>query len=143
MDTGRGRGAVPGDGSVSADLDRAMEALAFEHYRALVDHLPDHDPARQALDYALNVWTANGDAPSVRVGPRSSWGASVRRWTPPSQAGGVDFFIIFFSDLYPGDPGFDDLPEEMVCLHCLIDEGDEQLAEGLDLAPVRRIRRRA
>jgi hypothetical protein len=31
-------------------------------------------------------------------------------------------------------PGFDDLPEQLVCLHCLMEEGDEQLTEGLDLA---------
>ena len=44
------------------------------------------------------------------------------------------FFMVYFSDLFPGDPGFDDLPELAVCLHCLIEDGDEQLGEGLDMA---------
>jgi hypothetical protein len=55
-------------------------------------------------------------------------------WTPRSEPGGVDFFIIFFADLLPDDPGFDDLPSELVCLHCLIEDGDAELAEGLELA---------
>lgn len=51
------------------------------------------------------------------------------------KAGEVDFFVIFFADLLPGDEGFDDLPEELVCLHCLVeDHGDEQLGRGLDMA---------
>jgi hypothetical protein len=42
--------------------------------------------------------------------------------------------VIFSSDLYPSDPGFDDLPSELVCLHCLLEDGDEHLGRGLDLA---------
>jgi hypothetical protein len=50
------------------------------------------------------------------------------------KAGAVDFFVVFFADLFPGDPGFDDLPEQLVCFQCLLEEGDAQLARGLDLA---------
>lgn len=31
-------------------------------------------------------------------------------------------------------PGFDELPAVSVCLGCLIDDGDAQLARGLELA---------
>jgi hypothetical protein len=51
-------------------------------------------------------------------------------WEDP-KPGEVGFFIVFFSDLFPGDPGFEDLPREVVCAGCLIeDEADSQLAEG-------------
>ena len=54
-------------------------------------------------------------------------------WAPPSAP--VDSgYIIFFADLFPGDPGFDDLPRQPVCLACLVEGGDEQLGRGLDLA---------
>ena len=43
-------------------------------------------------------------------------------------------FVVIFSDLFPGDPGFDDVPFEPVCLHCLIEQGGGQLARGLHLA---------
>lgn len=49
-------------------------------------------------------------------------------------AGAFSGYIVIFADLFPGDPGFDELPSEPVCLHCLIQDGDEQLARGLDLA---------
>jgi hypothetical protein len=50
------------------------------------------------------------------------------------KAGDVDFFIVIFADLFPGDAGFDELPEEMVCLHCFLEDGDKQIGEGLDMA---------
>jgi hypothetical protein len=50
------------------------------------------------------------------------------------KAGKVDFYIVYFADLLPGDPGFEDLPQELACLHCLLEESDEQLAAGLDMA---------
>ena len=50
------------------------------------------------------------------------------------KAGAVDLFIVYFADLFPGDEGFDDLPEEIVCLHCFLQDCDEQLGRGLDLA---------
>jgi hypothetical protein len=50
---------------------------------------------------------------------------------------GSGLYIVFFSDLFPGDPGFDDMPERVFCAHCFMeDEGDEQLGEGLDLAKI-------
>jgi hypothetical protein len=54
-------------------------------------------------------------------------------WEPPGP-GEKPFYIIFMADLFPDDEGFDDLPQEMACLHCLIGDGDEQLGRGLDLA---------
>lgn len=54
-------------------------------------------------------------------------------WAPPVAP--VDSgYIVIFADLFPGDPGFDDLPRRPVCLHCLLEGGDEQLGRGLDLA---------
>ena len=43
-------------------------------------------------------------------------------------------YIVFYADLSPDDPGFDELPAEPVCLHCLLQDGDGQLGRGLDLA---------
>jgi hypothetical protein len=37
-------------------------------------------------------------------------------------------------DPFPGDPGFDDLPHQALCLHCLLEDADEQIGEGLDMA---------
>ena len=81
-----------------------------------------------------------------RTSEPSSWSRRRDRWEQAAGdeyflgaavgTGGVDFFLIYFSDLYPGDPGFDDLPSEMVCLHCLLEDGDEQLGQGLDLAKI-------
>ncbi len=54
-------------------------------------------------------------------------------WAPPTAP--VDSgYLVFFADLLPGDPGFDDLEPQPVCLHCLVGDGDEQLGGGLDLA---------
>jgi hypothetical protein len=54
-------------------------------------------------------------------------------WAPPVAP--VDSgYLVFFADLLPDDPGFDELPTQTVCLHCLIADGDEQLGRGLDLA---------
>jgi hypothetical protein len=44
-------------------------------------------------------------------------------------------FLIFFSEVEPGDD-FDALPTGFVCLGCLLEEGDEQVGRGLDLARV-------
>jgi len=57
---------------------------------------------------------------------------SWERPTSPQFSG----FVVFFADLLPDDPGFDDLPHELVCLNCLVEDGDEQLGVGLDLARV-------
>lgn len=54
-------------------------------------------------------------------------------WAPPIAANDSGY-IVFMADLFPGDPGFDDLPHEAVCLHCLLEDGDEQLGRGLDMA---------
>lgn len=51
----------------------------------------------------------------------------------PSDSG----YIIYFSDFTLDDPEFEAWSESAgapVCLHCLINDGDEQLAVGLDLA---------
>ena len=61
---------------------------------------------------------------SVRPAMSISW----------DKAGAADFFVIFFADRLPGDDGFDELSEELVCLQCLLDEGDEQIGRGLDMA---------
>jgi hypothetical protein len=54
-------------------------------------------------------------------------------WAPP--VGPIDSgFLVFFADLLPENPGFEELPTQPVCLDCLIEDGDEQLARGLDLA---------
>ena len=53
---------------------------------------------------------------------------------PPPLAPNDSGYIVFFADLFPGDPGFDYLPSEPVCLHCLLEDGGEQLGRGLDLA---------
>lgn len=42
-------------------------------------------------------------------------------------------FIVFFSEFDPADE-HDETPTTPVCLHCLLDDGDDQLARGLDLA---------
>ena len=44
-------------------------------------------------------------------------------------------FVVIFSELDPGDDD-DATPSEMVCLHCLLEDGDQQVARGLDLARV-------
>ena len=42
-------------------------------------------------------------------------------------------FSVIYSELDPDD---DDTASSVVCLHCLLEDGDEQLARGLDLARV-------
>ena len=54
-------------------------------------------------------------------------------WAPPI-APNDSGFIVIMSDLLPDDEGFDDLPTVPVCLHCLLEGGDEQLGRGLDMA---------
>jgi hypothetical protein len=44
-----------------------------------------------------------------------------------------DFFVVFMSEFRPGIDD-DAFPGESVCLHCLVEDGDEQLARGLHLA---------
>jgi len=44
---------------------------------------------------------------------------------------------VIYSELDPEDPD-DQTPSSVVCLHCLVEDGDVQLARGLDLA--RRVR---
>ena len=43
------------------------------------------------------------------------------------------YFSVIFSELDPEDPA-DKTPATAVCLHCLVEDGDAQLARGLDLA---------
>ena len=54
-------------------------------------------------------------------------------WERPKVPGDSGY-IVFFADLLPDEPGFGDLPAEPVCLHCLLEDGDEQLGRGLDMA---------
>jgi hypothetical protein len=54
-------------------------------------------------------------------------------WAPPVGPGDSSN-IVFFADPLPGDPGFEDMPVQPICLHCLMEDGDEQLVRGLDLA---------
>ena len=51
----------------------------------------------------------------------------------PAMAPWDSGFVIFFSEF---DPDLDDdpTPSRLVCLHCLISDGNEQLGRGLDLA---------
>jgi len=44
-------------------------------------------------------------------------------------------FSVIYSELDPDDPE-DATPASVVCLHCLLEDGDAQLARGLDLARV-------
>ena len=55
---------------------------------------------------------------SVRPAMSISW----------DKAGAADFFVIFFADRLPGDDGFDELSEELVCLQCLLDEATSRSA---------------
>jgi hypothetical protein len=45
-------------------------------------------------------------------------------------------FVVFFSECSLDVDEDEWPPSDIVCLHCLIDDGDEQLARGLDLARV-------
>ena len=71
-----------------------------------------------------------------RCGP----GVIVAGTKPPAMSvmyadarGGFSGFSVIFAELDPDDPD-DATPATVVCLHCLIQEGDAQLARGLDLA---------
>ena len=44
-------------------------------------------------------------------------------WERPKVPGDSGY-IVFFADLLPDEPGFDDLPAEPVCLHSLLEDGD-------------------
>ena len=48
-------------------------------------------------------------------------------------SGAFSGFVVFFSEFDPDD-GDNETPTETVCLHCLLEDGDEQLSRGLDLA---------
>jgi hypothetical protein len=53
-------------------------------------------------------------------------------WEPPRSA--IDSgFVVIFSELDPDNEN-DDTPSGVVCMHCLVEDGDEQLGRGLDLA---------
>lgn len=53
-------------------------------------------------------------------------------WARP--AGPADSgFSVIFSEFDPHDPD-DRTPSQVVCLHCLVADGDVQLGRGLDLA---------
>jgi hypothetical protein len=56
-------------------------------------------------------------------------------WVEPSSPLSSGF-VVFFSEcsLEVDVEGWP--PSEIVCLHCLLEDGDEQLARGLDLARV-------
>jgi hypothetical protein len=43
--------------------------------------------------------------------------------------------LVFFSEVDP-DSVDGSTPTQFLCLHCLLEDGDEQLARGLDLARV-------
>ena len=49
--------------------------------------------------------------------------------------GGFSGFSVIFAEVDPDDPD-DATPTTVVCLHCLLEDGDAQLARGLDLARV-------
>jgi hypothetical protein len=44
------------------------------------------------------------------------------------------YFVVIYSELDPDDP--DATPSMPVCLDCLVEDGDVQLARGLDLARI-------
>ena len=54
---------------------------------------------------------------------------------PPAQSISWEdgYFVVIFSELDPDDPD-DSTPSMPVCLDCLLDDADEQLGRGLDLA---------
>jgi hypothetical protein len=52
-------------------------------------------------------------------------------WVKPTSPYDSGYLVLFWEF----DPDDDDrTPSQVVCLHCLIEDGDEQLARGLDLA---------
>jgi hypothetical protein len=50
-----------------------------------------------------------------------------------SVAFGDGYFSVIYSEYDPDHPD-DGIPSELVCAGCLIEDGDAQLARGLDLA---------
>jgi hypothetical protein len=50
--------------------------------------------------------------------------------------GAFSGFVVIFSEYEPGVDDEESMPSATVCLHCLVEDGDEQLARGLDLARV-------
>ena len=57
-------------------------------------------------------------------------------WMPPIVPADSGYSVIY-SELDP-EADDDQTPSRVVCLHCLVEDGDEQLARGLDLG--RRVR---
>jgi hypothetical protein len=55
-----------------------------------------------------------------------SWVKPTSRWDSG--------FVVFFSEFDPELGDDDPTPSHLVCVHCLVEDGDEQLARGLDLA---------
>lgn len=54
-------------------------------------------------------------------------------WAPPISP--IDSgFVVFFSEIDPGDDDQVERGGEVLCLHCLIEGGGTQLGRGLDLA---------
>ena len=47
--------------------------------------------------------------------------------------GVIPGYLVFFAEYVPGEVE-GSTPEELVCVHCLIEEGDTQVARGLELA---------
>jgi hypothetical protein len=57
---------------------------------------------------------------------------------PPSSPADSGF-VVFFGDVLPGEDAFEEFVEGCsgpVCLHCLVEDDDEQLGRGLDLVRV-------
>lgn len=65
--------------------------------------------------------TAGEEPPAMSV----SWAKP----TSPSDSG----YVVIFSELDPDDEE-DETPSMLVCLHCLVQDGGEQLVRGLALA---------
>jgi hypothetical protein len=56
-------------------------------------------------------------------------------WEPP--IGPADSgFCVFFAEIDPREESQIESEGEVLCLHCLLDQGGEQLGRGLDLAKV-------
>lgn len=46
------------------------------------------------------------------------------------------YFSVIFSEYDPEEPDENDGPGDLVCAGCLVEDGDTQLARGLDLARI-------
>jgi hypothetical protein len=55
-------------------------------------------------------------------------------WVKPASPNDSGYSVIY-SELDPGDPN-DATPSDVICLGCLLEEGDEQLGRGMELAKV-------